>query len=244
MLFTVLILLVLALVLSVLLWAATLWFQGWLYSEPSGNLYWSAPAVGVGLTLFLAAWVIVDCWTGGRVRPLHQTSVSETKRFDEIKAVLAKKGPEETFRRVGNADARLDYRLDGQADGKTLPGRPEKIVVNEGGTQVAFEPERDAKGNFKREPGQNLRYLDKYGRVMIEGELGEVSQFRFDLLFLNILFNVLHFGLWFAGLWLLLRYQWAHALGLAAGLWLTMTLFPVPMILNYAEQAFHIVTIH
>src|SRR5258708_36260040 len=143
MLFTVLILLVLAVVLSIRLWAGTLWVQGWLYSEPAGNLYWSAPAVGVGLTLFLALWVIVDCWTGGRVRPLHQTSVSETKRFDEIKAILTKKGPEETFRRIGNADSRLDYRLEGRADGKTLPGPPEKIIGGEGGAKIGVQPERD-----------------------------------------------------------------------------------------------------
>ena len=241
MLFTVLILLALALILSVLLWAGTLWFQGWLYSEPAGNLSWSAPAVGVGITLFLAIWVIVDCWTGGRVQPLQKTSVAETRRFDEIKAVVTKKGPEETFRRVPNADNRLDYR---QADGTTLPRSPEKIIVDEAGAKIAFEPERDAKGNFTRQQGQNLRYLDKYGRVMVEGELGEVTQYRFDLLFLNVLFNLLHFGLWFAGLWLLLRYQWSHALGLAAGLWLAMTLFPIPMLLGFAESAFHIVTIH
>ncbi len=53
MLFTVLILLAMALILSVVLWAGSIWFQGWLYEEPAGGLYWRAPAVGVGMTVSL-----------------------------------------------------------------------------------------------------------------------------------------------------------------------------------------------
>lgn len=242
MLFTVLILLVMALILSVVLWAGTIWFQGWLYSEPAGDLYWRAPAVGVGLTLFLAVWVIVDCRNVGRVRPFHQTSISETKEFKELKAVVRKNGPEETFIRVPNADDRQDFRVGGRRDGSRLPEQPEKIIVTEKGVANVFEPQRNANGNFRTEPGQNLQYTDKYGRVMTAGELGAVSQFRYDWLFLNLFFNAAHLGLWFAGLWLVLRYQWSHALGLAFVLWLAMTLFPVPMILDYAQQTFHIVT--
>ncbi len=243
MLFTVLILFVVALALTVVLWAGSLWFQSAIYSEPAGELYWRAPAVGVGLTLFLGLWVVADCRTGGRVRPLHQTSVYETKTYDEFKAVLTKNGPEVTFKRVPNADERFipTYREDGRGDGRPLPSRPEKIIVQDAGAAVVFQPERDAKGNFHTREGQNLRYLDKSGRVMLEGELGEVSQFRWDWLFLNLFFNLFFFLLWFAGLWLLLRYQWVHAFGLALVFWLAMTLIVVPMILDYAEQAFHVV---
>ena len=239
--FTVLILFFMALALSVVLWAGTLWLQSTIYSEPAGDIYWRAPAVGVGMALFLGLWVVADCRTGGRVRPLHQTSVYETKRYDEFKAVLAKNGPEVTFKRVPSAEQRLIYREDGRADGRPLPSRPEKIIVTDGGAPLAFEPQRDAKGNFHTDAGQNLRYVDKYGRVMLEGDLGEVSQFHFDWLALNLLFNGLLLGLWFVGLWLVLRYQWSHALGLAFVLWGAMTLLLVPMILDYAEQAFHVV---
>ena len=76
---------------------------------------------------------------------------------------------------------------------------------------------------------------------MLEGDLGEVSQFHWDWLFLNLFFNLFFFVLWFAGLWLLLRYQWSHAFGLALVFWVAMTLIVVPMILDYAEQAFHAV---
>lgn len=240
-LLTVLVLLLVGLALAVVLWAGSLWFQSAIYSEPAGQLYWRAPAVGFGLALFLGLWATADCRTGGRVRPLHQTSLSETKHYNEFKAALTKNGPEETFKRVPNADSRLDYRADGRGDGRRLPERPEKIIVQDGGAAVAFEPERDAKGNFRTEQGQNLRYVDKYGRVMLEGDLGEVSQFHWDWLFLNLFFNLGFLVLWFAGLWLLLRYQWAHALGLAVVFWAAMTLIPVPMILDYTERLFQVV---
>ncbi len=41
--------------------------------------------------------------------------------------------------------------------------------------------------------------------------------------------------MWFLSLWLLLRFQWPHALGLAVAFWLVM-LFILPMILTKAES--------
>ena len=54
------------LALAVLLWAGTLWFQGYIYSEPAGHLYWRAPAAGIALTLFLAVWGWVAYRAPGR----------------------------------------------------------------------------------------------------------------------------------------------------------------------------------
>lgn len=53
---------------------------------------------------------------------------------------------------------------------------------------------------------------------------------------LNIFFNAGHFGAWFLGLWLVLRYQWLHALGLGMVMWLIMTLLILPMMLGYAGE--------
>ena len=43
MLSTILLLLAMALILTVILWAGTIWFQGWLYNEPAGELYCAPP---------------------------------------------------------------------------------------------------------------------------------------------------------------------------------------------------------
>ena len=42
---------------------------------PAGELYWRAPAVGVGMAVFSRLWVIVDCRTGGHCPFPVQTSV-------------------------------------------------------------------------------------------------------------------------------------------------------------------------
>ena len=43
-----------------------------------------------------------------------------------------------------------------------------------------------------------------------------------------------HRLLWFVGLWVLMRFQWGHALGLAFVMWLTVTLVILPMLLDTA----------
>jgi hypothetical protein len=116
-----------------------------------------------------------------------------------------------------------------------------KVVKAEAGATYEFEPERDANGKFRRDAGQNLRYYDKNGRFIDEGNPGQVQQFRWDWLLWNVFFHIFHLVLWFTGLWLVLRYQWAHALGFAICIWLAMTLIAVPMLMNYAEQAYQIV---
>jgi hypothetical protein len=242
-LFTILILLVLAVVLSIILWAGSLWMQGWLYETPAGQLYWRAPAVGGGLALFYGLWVLVDCGlTGGHCGSLYSLRVSTLDQREVLKAVVKKNGQPETYR-LNKAASPAYYVLvgpDGQPTTTRLTETPERILIEDGGKTAVFEPERDAKGNFRREQGQNLFYYDKSGRFIEEGNPGQIQRFHWDWLLWNVLFNLLHLGLWFVGLWLVLRYQWAHALGFAVCLWLTMTLFPIPMVMDYAQAAFRV----
>src|SRR5262249_34353995 len=65
------------------------------------------------------------------------------------------------------------------------------------------------------------RYKDDEGRVLTLADLrsGQVTRFRFGRFTLNFLLNAVFLGLWFVCLWLLLRFQWAPALGLALGFW-------------------------
>jgi hypothetical protein len=329
MLFTLLILLVLAIVLSIVLWAGALWLQGWLYESPGQGLHWRAPVVGAALALFYGLWVAVDCRTEGHCGSMYKVSVSTLKQYDELKAVVKKNGQPETYRRVNKAESRGDYLIvgpDGLPGTTRLTETPEKILIEEDGVLTVkldggdtkdfavpaaarvtvggkeakigdikagdavavaadasnrasavevvpaaavesgpaaapagpamakgkvvkaqagatfeFEPERDANGNFRRDPGQDLRYNDKNGRFIDEGNPGQVQQFRWDWLLWNVFFHIFHLGLWFAGLWLVLRFQWSHALGFAVCLWLAMTLIVIPMLLNYAELAFQVV---
>ncbi len=233
----ILIVLVVWVVLMVLLAAWTLFFQGYIYSEPASALHWRAPAAGTALIVFVLIWLvfdyrsIVDRGDEGRYQPLHNFSTSETVTYQHL-WIINRDGKEEHYERRGNQYVRKD--------GRTLPTRPSKIVAAQqvNGDKHVFEPERDAKGNFKVEKEQPLRYYDQSNksRYMDESSLGQVSIFHFGWLLLNL---VLNFGLlvvWFVVLWLLLRFQWPHALGLAVVFWLVMLLFVMPPVLKQAEN--------
>ena len=237
MLSLILILLVVWLVLSGLLAAWTLWFQGYIYSEPAGELYWRAPAAGTALTAFVCLWVLLDYRSiqdradEGRYQPLHNFSARETETFEYLWAP--------------NADGRMEsyVRQSNQYVGKggrKLPSRPTKILVSHdpNGEKRTFEPERDAKGNFKVEKDQPLRYCDadNKSRYMEEGYLGVITIFHVSWLVMNLLLNFGFLAVWFLCLWLLLRFQWSHALGLAVVFWLVMVLIIMPMILKPAES--------
>jgi len=65
---------------------------------------------------------------------------------------------------------------------------------------------------------------------MNESTIGRLSYTRYGPLVLNWLFNLVFVLLWFAGLWLLLEFQWPHAALLAVIFWLASVLFLWPAI--------------
>src|SRR5207253_1619500 len=92
---------------------------------------------------------------------------------------------------------------------------------------------------FKTGPGEPVRYVEEGGRhrVMTEDYLGTLSSKRWGRLLGNLLLNAVHFAVWFFCLWLLVRFQWTHALGLAFVLWLALTIVIMPMLFRSAEDA-------
>ena len=223
--------------LVAILWFLTLLIQGYIYTEPATGLHWRVPASVVVLGLFLAPWwLLID-----RSPPRRYDTGSVAKPYDTVFRFNPR--AEKEFTEIWDENKTHYFLRKGQGyhtDG--LPSRKwsttRKVVVKEDGQDVEFKAEVDAKGNFMRErksiwglgwlvgPGQEqpLRYRDKSGRIMTENEVGRVSTFRWGLFLANILLNLLHFLVWFACLWLLLRYQWHHALGLASIFWLVTTL--------------------
>jgi hypothetical protein len=112
------------------------------------------------------------------------------------------------------------------------------IVEDADGQKFRFEAEMN-EGKFKAAPGQPVRYVevDGKGRVMTDDYIGRVSIPHHGKDFANLFLNFLHIGVWFACLWLIMRFQWSHALGFALVLWLAVTLTVLPMLLRTTEQA-------
>ena len=87
----VLIVLVVFVVLSLVLAAWTMFFQGYIYSEPVEAIYWRAPAAGAALTLYLCIWIAFDYSSinnpsdkEGRYRTLFDYSATETITYEKL----------------------------------------------------------------------------------------------------------------------------------------------------------------
>jgi hypothetical protein len=232
----VLIVLVVFVVLSLLLAAWTLFFQGYIYSEPAEAIYWRAPAAGAALTLFLLIWIVFDYRSvekptdEGRYRPLHELSSRESVTYPKL-TITNQDRKKVQFTLQGNNQ----YISQG---GRRMPERPLDITATDkDGQEHVFKPPTDEKGNFKVEKNQPLRYYEEGNpsRYMEEGFLGQITIFHSGWLVMGLLLNFGFLVVWFVCMWLLLRFQWSHALGLAFVAWL-ISLFVLPMLLTQAEK--------
>lgn len=231
----VLVLLLVWFVLTVFLAAWTLWFQPYVYTEAVSGLAWRAPAAGTGVFLTVLLWVFLDYRAPGEYTTLWQFSPWDDSEYPEL-IVVSRGGKQESYKKVRRPQRGVDYLH----QDRPLPTRPEKIIgVQPNGEKDTYEPDRDAKGNFKVESGQSLKYRDANGHVMEEGQLGRVRTYYPGRLFLNLFLNFFHLFIWFACLWVLLRYQWSHALLMAVISWLVMILFVLPQVLRRAEDLGH-----
>ena len=242
----VLILLVVGATIIVVLLVGSLFLQGYFYTEASEGLFWRAPAAGVIVTGFLFFW----CWLNAndaRSSPgyLPYNSIflfspevklmnEPVKRFWNIR-----KGVKQEYIAVkipqGAGNVLTQYHLTGQAGQKGPiwhPSGVEKIILKHEDQEYEFLPN-------KAEDNDYPTFVSKEGWVMTQydtGVTGLPRMFHTGLFLANLGLNVLHFGLWFACFWNLLRFQPSHAFGLAFAVWLVMTLFVVPQLLGLAVE--------
>src|SRR5262249_20272992 len=113
------------------------------------------------------------------------------------------------------------------------------LYIDIDGQEVEFHPDLKKPGVFRKEAGE-VRYVEEGGsRVITEGQVrqGVLYTHYTSVVLMNFLLNFLHFAVWFLCLWLILRFQWPHALGLSLVLWLIMTLTVLPMLVTKARDA-------
>lgn len=234
MLLLIFILLVLAVVLGLVFWVGSVWFQGYIYSEPNEELYWRAPAAAVVLAAFYAGWALLAYLYPERFDTLFSFAIVEEQEVDRLWA-----------RRAGEADwveynrktlYHPPFSLYADRQGREPPTNTEAVKIQEDSTEVIFEAVKDAQGNWVTD-GPYRIYRDSKGREMNSGSLGKLQQAYWGRLLANLGLNAAHFVVWLLCVWLLLRFQWHHAFGLAFIFWLLMTVAIVPMILQRAAEA-------
>ena len=235
-----LLVLVVAVALMVLLWAGGMFLQSYIYTEPSPHLMWGAPAGGALLGAFFAWWLFAVA-KSPESRPEeipYDTIFRFSPRVDMVKEpvrelwAVKKNGEKVLYKRHRIDQNRWEYK-DAALDRPWNGSGVEAIELVHDGEKYRFDKEA------KTESGGYLRFVNDKGWTMTSGERGprgEPTTFRTSRFLANLFFNGVHLLLWFACLWLLLRFQWAHALGLAFCLWLVTTLAILPMMLEQAAR--------
>jgi hypothetical protein len=218
-----------------------MFLQGYIYTEPSQELHWQAPAAGGVLAAFLMLWcVLVAGAEGATPRDIPYDTISSFKpRVDLLKEppleiwAVYKDGQEKRYKRERLGQTKWRY-----ADPNYTPSRPWRSDGVEG-VLLVIDGEKYL---FKRGPsseGSYGEFVSDKGWVMKEfddGPTGMPSVFLWGRFLMTLFLNFGHLLLWWVCLWLLLRFQWSHALGLAFILWLVFTLFFLPMLLSYAAE--------
>ena len=238
MLGTLLLLLLLTVGVGVLFAAGTLVIQGYWYSRPVEGIAWRSAVAAVIVGAYFGLWCWLEAQWPGRYETLLRFNPTETKEFDKIWSVrTGERGTEEIlFTRSHDARGRVVYL---SPDGRPWQrsgegGMMTTIIVEEDGERRRFEAETE-KGAFK----DPLRYVEVggRGRVMTGDALGEVTVTRWGWLVGNLLLNLAHLAVWFVGLWLVLEFQWPHALGLAAALAVSFAMVVWPLIRDQVPHA-------
>jgi hypothetical protein len=232
------ILLLTGITLGVLLWVGTVFLQGYFYTEPNPEVYWAAPATGGAIALFLLVWCILDVnSTEGPAVPydtLFQFSATEdldTRPPEKIWVV--RPGTKEPVKYESRPTVRGNVKSYEYVDPVTQQrfgstGGVEAILVEDTTGKLG---DKGAKVRFTRDK-ESGKFVGPDGWILEENNNWVGARFRTGLFLGNVLLNLLHLALWFVCLWLLLRFQWAHALGLAFVLWLVMTLAVLPVLMS------------
>jgi hypothetical protein len=221
---------------AVVLWGGTFVLQAYIYSNPSPDLYWRAPLAAAVVTAFLGFWTMLDYRRPGSFNTLFEFSARDDQAYDKFWSVKNKQEILYVSHKTGQG--RTEYR---DPQGKPwvrsdTEGLVEAIVVEEpDGRKTRFVAETQD-GKFSAKQGEPVRYREEGGkRIMTDQYIGKLSATRWGLVIGNILLNFGHFIAWFVVLWLLLRFQWPHAFGLALALW-AMFMFVLPALFTKAED--------
>jgi hypothetical protein len=220
--------------LCLLFAAGSLFLQSYLNESPPSlqDISWRAPTAGTLVAALIGLWCFLATGNPDQWTSLTEFSPRQEQMFDKLKVVTGKETRE--FVKRKNEQGRTIYR-DRQTNAP-MPAQPDKVIVVEDGEEAVFNPDRDAKGKLKIEPGAPLCYRDDRGRVMEDGFLGQVSTVRGGWMFMYILLNLLHLGVWFAALWPVMRFSLGQAILISIIAWLTTTLVVLPPLLTQARR--------
>jgi hypothetical protein len=219
-----------------LLWSGSLIAQGYLYESTADDLVWRAAGGAGAVAVFLGLWCLLHAHGPETFDSLFSFSTTDLRVYDQIISVKERANglpPVETvYTKRVLPSGQIEYRdRDGRPWRRSDSGRVVAIKVRDDDHECTFVPDPaslDEQGNFRSEA---VVFVEEGGdRTMTETDIGKTFRTRPGRLVSNLVINGLHFAVWFAVFWLLLRYNWGHALGMAAAFWLATTLLVLPLL--------------
>jgi len=228
-----LILLVVFVSLAILLAAGTLFIQGYLYSEPVGDIFWRAPAAAAVLTAFFWFWCFLNYRAADPkatelpYETVFTSAATEDTTKEPVPELWAERGNNRThYRRHTIVVTPIRYEYHDAADKRlTMFQNIDAIIVKEG------DPKAPVEARFVARPEESRFVEEGRSRYMTVDNFGRIYTPRPGRSRVMLLINAVHLVVWFLAVWLLLRFQWSHALGLALVFWLAMTMLIMPQIL-------------
>lgn len=217
--------------LLVVLWAGSVYLQGWLYSDLASKLPLRAVAGAAVIAAFLTAWCAIYKEDPGRFDTLMNFSREKTEGvYHEIESVRRvgkeEQKPVKFVRNPGGRGATTEFlTTDGQ--------KPWMRSDSDGMVVAILVKEKDqpepTRFNAKLEPGDKfpasgLRYVQpNANRYMDAASLGTIYRVRSWSIIGNLFANFLHLAIWVAVLCFIMRFEIGNAVAIAFAYWgLTM----------------------
>jgi hypothetical protein len=231
---------VVAVALMLVMWVGSLFLQSYIYTEPAQQLTWGAPAAAALLAAFLAWWCyVVATSTDSQPGDLSYNTLFTFSRWVEMPDTpvrqlwAVKKNDEKVLYNLYRSPERGADRYKHATTGDYWSSTGVKAI------ELDYKGEKLRFTESKITAGQFPEFVNDQGWVMKFNDLGPSGipkAVRTGRFLANLFFNFMHLALWFLGLWLLARFQWAHALGIGFCMWLLFTLAFLPMMLEYSAR--------
>ncbi|HEY2786200.1 MAG TPA: hypothetical protein VGJ05_14635 [Fimbriiglobus sp.] len=236
------ILLIVVAALFVLFWALSAFFQAYLYNEPTKHLPARAAIAALVVGGLIGVWTYANAKSDrkGKYGPLHDfdsTNSTEVYEFTAVREYPYDKGPDGKPKEVKSTFRRAEKQKSGTfLEDKT--GKPfqlntgtfktEELEVKEADGKIAhFHAETDSRGNYT----PDKRFSERGSKRYVDGDAPEaIYAPSTKAMVYAILLNVLSYVAWLVAFWLIMRFAFAHALGLAVVFGLLTMLVVAPLL--------------
>ena len=241
-------LLIMALSIAGLLAIGSFFLQNFFYTEPSTGLVWQVPVATAVMAVFYLLWCVPNMREPGAgpnkipYGSIFSFSPDVDMYPEPVKKLWVKRPLSDELEEYQKLREPIGNLKINQIKYQKLPlgtlWNPEDVeavIIKYKDEEIRFVPQKLK----EREEGAALEFHSPEGwRMKVNNRMIDGNPTRSNTAyFLGVLLlNFTHLVLWFVCLWLILRFQFFHAMLLSLGLWVAATLFVVPMLLADATK--------